>query len=129
MNDNQPEGEKLKDELVQQVQGMAALLAQYALLLKLDAYECTLEFVMHGGEGRIRLTDAQYRKDANGKLMKLSSGSDPNASSLDDAEARRQAAKRGDDVPADEAPVASPEQIVADMMKKFNIKTMKEKKP
>ena len=112
--------EKLKDELVRQVQKLAALLTLYTKTMGVDAYECDLQFMVAEGEARIRLTDARYQLDtATGKLTKLPSGDGPHASTLDDAEARRQ---RGESAPERPEPAKSPEQVVAEMMKRLGLK-------
>ena len=116
--------EKLKDELVRQVQKLAALLTLYTKTMGVDAYECDLQFMVAEGEARIRLTDARYQVDtATGKLTKLPSGEGPHASTLDDAEARRQ---KGDEREPEDAirpaPKATPEQVVAEMMKRLGLK-------
>lgn len=114
--------DKLKDDMVKQVQIMAAMFSAYTQHLGLDAYECTLEFMFTDGEGRIRLTDAKFKTDPkDGKLKKIpNENQGPNASSLDDAEARRQAGDRAPAVP--EEKVQSPEQTVAALMKKLRLK-------
>lgn len=112
--------EKLKDELVTQVQRMAALLTLYTNAMGVDAYECNLEFMVADGEARIRLTDMRFKIDPKtGKLVKLPSGTGPHASTLDDAEARRQ---NGGAVPDDPAPKVTPEQEVAELMKRLRLK-------
>ena len=115
------EEEKLKNEMVHQVQVMAALFAAYTKHLELDAYECTLEFMFADGEGRIKLTDSMYRTDAkDGKLKKLPNKSnDPYASSLDDAENRRRGLP---DENPDPVRPPSPEETVAALMKKLRLK-------
>jgi hypothetical protein len=118
--------EKLKDELVAQVQKMAALLTVYTQMLGVDAYECNLEFMASNGEARIRMTDARYKADPkSGKLTRLSSGDGPDASTLDEAEARRQKAgghNQDDDKPTAAEPQQTPEQVVAALMKRLRLK-------
>jgi hypothetical protein len=121
------EEDKLKDELVKEVQRLAALLSIYSKVLKFDAYECTLEFMFTDGEGRIRLTDSRYKTDPkSGKLVRLPNpSSDPDASSLDDAEARRRKGHKTEEEEVPEAVVEvkkTPEQVVKEMMKKLRLK-------
>jgi hypothetical protein len=122
MSKDKDDEEILKDNMVRQVQIMAALFAEYTKHLQLDAYECTLEFMFTDGEGRIRLTDSKFKMDpGTGKLRKLPNESnDPHASSLDDAEARRRGVKPVEE--PDPVKVPSPEETVAALMKKLRLK-------
>ena len=114
--------DKAKAELVLGVQMLSALFAKYTEVSKLDAYECHLDFVFADGEGRIRLTDSKYKKNPkDGKLQKFDGSDDPNASSLDGAEANRQAGKL-DDMPLPSTDIRKPEQVVADLMKQLKLK-------
>lgn len=121
--ENNPE-EKLKDDMVRQVQVMAALFAAYCKCLQLDAYECTLEFMFADGEGRIRLTDDLYKTDPkDGKLKKLPrESSDPNASSLDSAEHRRRKPRTEVHAEEEQERLPTPEETVAALMKKLRLK-------
>ena len=112
--------DKLKDELVTQVQKMAALLTIYTQVMGVDAYECNLEFMVADGEARIRLTDSKFKVDPKtGKLNKIPTGEGPHASSLDDAEARRQ---KGGKAPEPPEKVPTAEETVAALMKKLGLK-------
>lgn len=116
--------EELRDKLVESVQHMAALITEYAKVLGDDVYTCGVEFTVAAGNMRIRVTDSRHRMNPEtGRLERIDKNSGKDSSTLDEAEARRQ---KGDEREPEDAirpaPKATPEQVVAEMMKRLGLK-------
>lgn len=107
--------DRIKMQMVEQIQKLTAMFAEYVSIMKFDAYEANLEFLFTEGEGRIRMTDTRFRVDPkDGKMKEIPADPKPTLN-------KRGAKSSSKDTPSvPKGPV--PTDVVAELFKRLRLK-------